>query len=159
MLRDLRHMRDMKMLAIDVANEVDEIDKDLRSIDKEIEEARLNGASSAVIWGIETNKDPLKSKRAIALQRPAELQTKYLTACAAELGIPIGQDEQFWQRSRANSAQRILTTEGIDALRKSVRRETKERIELVQSRLAIFFGTVGAVTGIISLILTLTKDP
>lgn len=157
MLRDLRHSRDMKMLAIDVANRVDQIDKKIDDVQQ-----RLNQLPEDVGFaerlGIEMRRDDLFSERAIALQEPARSQTKFLLTQAAELGIPVAEDEQFWEVAHGSLHERLLTTAGIDALRKNIRREVKERIDVIQSRLAIIFGTIGAITGIISLILTLNKD-
>lgn len=119
--------------------------------------AREDEKWERALWEYDATTGNLRLNREKASLKPILFQTRYLLKEAAELQIPVPEDEIYWQFSHNQEEPRILTVDGVNRLRRDIRRERKERIDVLQTRLAIIFGTVGAITGTISLFISLTQ--
>jgi hypothetical protein len=67
--------------------------------------------------------------------------------------IPSHKADGMWEQCDTISKRYVLTSRGISELRSSLRKEQKEQVELVVMILAILTGTVGAVTGLVAVIM------
>lgn len=84
------------------------------------------------------------------------LEHRYLTSVAAKLLLPappvINEEKGgLWERSKY-SGKYHLTSEGIRRLRGDIRKERKERIELLALRISIIIGLIGALIGLVAVI-------
>jgi hypothetical protein len=70
------------------------------------------------------------------------------------LPIPSHNDENMWGRCQFSNHY-ILTEKGITELRAIIRREQKETREMYLPWVAVLFGLVGAITGLLAIILKL----
>lgn len=82
------------------------------------------------------------------------LATGYLIHKARRrlLPIPPYETEGMWEQCDKISSCSVLTNNGISELRSSLRKDRKERVELVVMILGIFTGVIGAVTGLVAVI-------
>lgn len=67
--------------------------------------------------------------------------------------IPSHEAEGMWEQCSNISNRYVLTSKGISALRSPLRKERKERVELVVIILATLTGIIGAVTGLVAVIM------
>lgn len=67
--------------------------------------------------------------------------------------IPSRETEGMWERCDNISNRYVLTSKGISGLRSNLRKEQKEQFELVVMVLAILTGIVGAVTGLVAVMM------
>jgi hypothetical protein len=83
------------------------------------------------------------------------LATDYLIGKATRRFVPIPsrETEGMWNQCNNISDRYILTRQGISELRSSLRKEQKEKIELVVMILAVLTGIIGAVTGLVAVIM------
>ena len=83
------------------------------------------------------------------------LATDYLIGKATRRFVPIPSHETdgMWDKCNAISNRYVLTKLGISELRSSLRKEQKEQVELVVMILAILTGIIGAVTGLMAVIM------
>jgi hypothetical protein len=67
--------------------------------------------------------------------------------------IPSHETDGMWEQCDAISNRYVLTSKGISELRLALRKEQKERLELFVMVLAILTGIIGAVTGLMAVII------
>jgi hypothetical protein len=84
------------------------------------------------------------------------LVTQRLLRKARKLMLPIPElgDENLWERCQFSNRSN-LTEKGIAELRATIRREQKETREMYLPWVAAFTGLVGAITGLLAIILKL----
>jgi len=82
------------------------------------------------------------------------LITSYLRSKANTLfvSLPEYDDEKMWTECNKISQQKVLTTLGINKIKKTIRQERKERVEIILMVAASLTGIIGAITGLIALI-------
>ena len=99
---------------------------------------------------LDRQKSAFVMKRNLARQQPAIIETDYLKSLADDYVVPVPDwaDAEWLQQGD----KRYLDIVGRHALRSAIRKEIKERFDVVQGRLALIFGLVGAITGTISLL-------
>lgn len=85
----------------------------------------------------------------------ALLTTDYLIRKARRCFVPIPSHESdgMWEQCNKMSNRYVLTDAGISELRSSLRKERKEQVELVVMVIATLTGVIGAVTGLVAVIL------
>jgi hypothetical protein len=64
---------------------------------------------------------------------------------------PLSEKDGLWERSNFTGRYH-LTDKGITEIRKIIRRDTKEILEILSPYIGIVFGLIGAVTGLIAVI-------
>lgn len=84
------------------------------------------------------------------------LEQRYLRSIATKYLIqlpPVIEEEKggLWERSQYNGNYR-LTNEGIRQLRSEIRKERKERTDLLTRWISILIGLIGAITGLVAVI-------
>lgn len=67
--------------------------------------------------------------------------------------IPPHETEGMWGRCEKISNRYVLTNKGISELRSSLRKDRKEQVELYVMIIAILTGVVGAITGLVAVIM------
>lgn len=67
--------------------------------------------------------------------------------------IPSHETEGMWDQCDTISNRYVLTSKGISEVRSSLRKEQKEQIELAVMILAILTGIIGAITGLVAVIM------
>lgn len=83
------------------------------------------------------------------------LITKYLRNRANKLFVPMPDynDENMWDRCNTISNEKVLSTLGINTIKKNIRAELNERSELVFKYLGFLIAVIGALTGLFAVIL------
>jgi len=83
------------------------------------------------------------------------LKSRYLCDKANIMSLPIpvidGKNGS-WQRSQFRENSWFLTNKGITEVRKSIRDEKKENLELVGRWASIFIGVIGSIIGLMAVI-------
>lgn|SRR5574341_169174 len=77
------------------------------------------------------------------------LKTQYLRSIANKMSLPIpvmNSDEGYWETGHVTPEWR-LTNKGITEIRRSIRKERKERVELFSLWASLLIGVIGALTG------------
>ena len=69
------------------------------------------------------------------------------------LELPDYEDKQMWRESIYTMDQSVLTEKGIEALRSKIRAEKRERIDIFIRWATVLTGTIGALTGLLAVIL------
>ena len=69
------------------------------------------------------------------------------------LELPDYEDKQMWHESIYTMDQSVLTEKGIEALRSKIRAEKRERIDIFIRWATVLTGTIGALTGLLAVIL------
>ena len=69
------------------------------------------------------------------------------------LELPDYEDKQMWRESIYTMDQSVLTEKGIEVLRSKIRAEKKERIDIFIRWATVLTGTIGALTGLLAVIL------
>lgn len=67
--------------------------------------------------------------------------------------IPSHSTEGMWEQCEIISTRYVLTNEGISELRSALRKEQKEQVEVVILIFATLTGVIGAVTGLVAVIM------
>jgi len=82
------------------------------------------------------------------------LITNHLREKATALFVPLPEynQEKMWTKCDKISQQKILTRLGINTIKTAIRKERKERIELLLMVAASLTGVIGAITGLIALL-------
>jgi hypothetical protein len=78
--------------------------------------------------------------------------TRYLIAKAEKMSLPTPsrtEGDGLWESTYTP----YLTNKGITEVRKTIREEQKQRLELVSHWAAIIIGVIGAITGLIAVIM------
>lgn len=85
----------------------------------------------------------------------AILTTDYLLGKAKRHFVPIPSRDKngIWEKCKTISNRYVLTNRGISQLRSSLRKNRKEQIEIIIMILAALTGIIGAVTGLVAVIL------
>ena len=80
------------------------------------------------------------------------LMTRYLVERCGDMFLPIPSrdDAQYWEQDYHHGGRAILTHDGISTLRRAIRAERKENIELLTMILTGLTGLGGVIIGIIS---------
>ena len=83
------------------------------------------------------------------------LITSYLKSEANKLILPIPEDDdiKMWKEAPDMCPYKVLSEKGVTELRSAIRRERKERREAHISWIAIIIGLIGAITGLLAVIL------
>ena len=83
------------------------------------------------------------------------LITKYLWNRANKLFVPMPDynDENMWDRCNTISNEKVLSTLGINTIKKNIRAELNERSELGFKYLGFLIAVIGALTGLFAVIL------
>ncbi|MFV9692044.1 MAG: hypothetical protein ACNY01_13935 [Desulfobacteria bacterium] len=82
------------------------------------------------------------------------LVTNRLWEQAKKAMIPLpNNDEGMWEETETRAGSYHLSVEGISALRAALRKENKERWEVAVKWIVLLTGLVGAVTGLLAIIL------
>lgn len=84
-----------------------------------------------------------------------EYVTNYLTSVASKLMIPKPdlKDDSMWYNDQYTSRRKLLTENGISLIRSNIRNEKKESINLFLPIIAAITGMIGAITGLLAIIL------
>jgi hypothetical protein len=85
----------------------------------------------------------------------ADLMTKYLRATSEKMSLPFppfSTDSQLWEESHI-TGRRHLTNNGITYVRNLIRKEKRERLQIISQWIAIIIGLIGALTGLLAIIL------
>jgi len=82
------------------------------------------------------------------------LVSRYLVYKANKRFLPVpslSEEDELWERSNFTGRYH-LTGKGITQVRKMIRSDTKETIEILSPYVGILFGLIGAITGLIAVI-------
>lgn len=112
---------------------------------KEKDEEKKQEISSLAIYELDEIDDEILF---LEHQYLRSISTKHLIQVP-----PVIEREKggLWERSRYNGKYR-LTNEGIRQLRSEIRKERKERTELLARWISILIGLLGAITGLVAVI-------
>ena len=83
------------------------------------------------------------------------LKTRYLISIAEKMSLPtprLNEKDGMWEESHYTNKWQ-LTNKGITEIRKLIRQERKEKLELVSHWATILIGIIGAITGLIAVIM------
>jgi hypothetical protein len=125
---------------------------------KKIEEAKRKGNAEVIYEVQQTESFPLEELD----DEISILMTQRLTSIAEKLLLPLPPkpipeegdlivENETW-RCSSFSGKWYLRTKGIVEVRKLIRQERKERLELITPWIALIFGIIGAITGLIAVI-------
>lgn len=83
------------------------------------------------------------------------LVTNYLEGQSKRYFLPLPErnDQKMWTECGIISKQRVLTSHGISEVRSALRKEAKERMEIIFTFLVILTGIIGAITGLLAILL------
>jgi hypothetical protein len=172
LLQWVKYQRDRQFILSNMTNAVSKLEEEIASTKSKYYEDReqliKEDASEASLQGRKARFDTTVYRLDINLQkektRLQELETAYLVGKARELNhdVPNKSDTEAWMDVPAMSSEvfenkKILTVYGITKLRSALRKEQKERFDVIQSRIALALGLIGSITGIISLIISLSR--
>ena len=82
------------------------------------------------------------------------LVTRFLCSRATQLfvSIPERRNESFWKELYPRSGRYVLTPEGVEKIRASIRKEKKERREPLVTLLPLLIGFIGAICALMTII-------
>lgn len=128
-----------------------ERDKENDSLSRLIKEAQKKGGYEAATQVYQSESVDLN----IIDDEIANLITQYLIFKAKKMLLPtppVTDKEGLWEWS--NYINRwSLTTKGIAEIRRLIRQERKEKLELVSHWATILIGIIGAITGLIAVVM------
>ena len=120
------------------------------ALSKIIAEARRSGGEKNAqdTYGCPEHIDVMLIEEEIS-----KLKTDYLTGKANEMCLPLPTiDDKNGCWEKGNLTERwILTNKGITEIRKLIRTERKENLEITSRWVYILFGLIGAITGLIAI--------
>lgn len=125
-------------------------DKENKALSKSIEEAKRTG-------GLEKAREVYQSESFelnMIYEKILTLKTQYLSDIADKKSLPIpprNEKDGLWE-SGHYTGRWYLTNKGIAELRSLIRKDRKERMEIFSYWVAILFGLIGAITGLIAVI-------
>ena len=172
LLQWVKYQRDRQFILSNMTNAVSKLEGEITATKSkyyaDLEQLIEKGASDGSLEGrkarFETTVDRLDLNLQIEKTRLQELETAYLVGKARELNhvVPDKADIEAWMDMPATPSEvfkekKILTVYGITQLRSALRKEQKERFDVIQSRIALALGLIGSITGIISLIISLSR--
>jgi len=119
---------------------------------EDIRKAHEEGKSGDAIRTIEHG---LRFEDNMVDEEIALLVTGRLIKKATRRSIPTPplDTDGMWEQCSVMSRSYVLTDQGITQLRSSLRKEQKERVELFMMVLAVLTGFIGAVTGLVAVIM------
>ncbi len=122
----------------------------VKAISKLAEEARKTGGERRAqeIWQTESFDIDMVDDEILGLV------TRYLVNKANKRFLPVpslSEGSDIWDRSNFTGKYH-LTDKGIREIRKMVRQDMKENIEILSPYVTILFGLIGAATGLIAVI-------
>ena len=119
---------------------------------EDIRKARKEGKSGDDIRSIESGS---QFEETMINEEVAILATDNLIEKARRRLIPIPSHDTdgMWEKCCVMDDRYVLSNQGISQLRSSLRKEQKERVELVVQFLAPLIGIIGAVTGLVAVIM------
>jgi hypothetical protein len=120
------------------------------AISKLVEEARKTGgeAKAREVYQIEGLDFEMIDDEIL------DLVSRYLVNKANKRVLPVpplSEKDGLWERSNF-TGRHHLTDKGITEIRKMIRRDTKESLDIFSPYIGILFGLIGAVTGLIAVI-------
>lgn len=118
----------------------------------EISKARSEGKSRSEIGGLEAQEH---AEVTMLEEEIAIVVTEHWLRKAHRRFVPTPElkDGDMWIQCSRTSNEYVLTNRGISQLRTSLRRELKERVEVVVMAAAIVTGLLGALTGLVAVVL------
>jgi len=125
-------------------------DTESKALSKSIEEAKRTG-------GLEKAREVYQSESFeldMINEEIAVLKTRYLRYRAEKKSLPIPQmndKDGLWETGHY-TGRWYLTNKGITELLSLIRKDRKERMEIFSYWVAILFGLIGAITGLIAVI-------
>lgn len=133
-------------------------DKEKVVFDRKMEKARQTGNREIIQETYHTESFPLEELD----EEISVLMTQRLLSIAQKLLLPLPPkptpaegdviiENDIWRQSNF-SGKWYLRTKGVVEVRKLIRQEKKERLELITPWVAIIFGIIGAITGLIAVI-------
>ncbi|MEW6536947.1 MAG: hypothetical protein AB1454_15155 [Candidatus Auribacterota bacterium] len=119
---------------------------------EDIRKARKEGKSTEDIQSLEHQS---YFEESMIDEEIAILATDYLLEKARRQFVPIPSHDTngMWKQCNTISNRYVLTNQGISQLRSSLRKNRKEQVEFVVMVLAALTGIIGAVTGLVAVIL------
>ena len=94
------------------------------------------------------------SERQFIEEEISALMTDQLVTKARRLIIPTPRQNEAGMWEKCTSLQRyVLTTKGLNRLRSDVRKEVRDRVQLVALIASVITGLIGAMTGLIAVAL------
>jgi hypothetical protein len=127
-----------------------ERDKVVKDISKLKEDAKKTGGAKAAeeVWQSESFRIDMVDNKLLGLV------TQYLLNKANKRFLPVptvSEESGMWERNDFTGGYH-LTDKGISEIRRMVRQDMKESIEIFTPYVTTLFGLIGAVTGLIAVI-------
>jgi len=124
--------------------------KESQNLSKWVEEARKKGGTERAEEAYQGNRFLLDEID----ERTSALVTRYLMDKANKRFLPCPlfyEESELWERGQI-TGKYYLTAKGITEIRKTIREDLMERLEIFSPYVSILFGLIGAITGLIAVI-------